>query len=127
VTKVNWKKVYAEAQQAKQGGRYEGSVLHVVPTRRKHDSGYKCFETYLVKWSGKNDGGDDKEQRIPYAVHLYDGNDVVTFGGLQSWVAPPGPIHMDIRMDGVIQLWADAKRLSVAVIGFCTCDVRVLP
>lgn len=119
--KVNWKKLYKEAPEAVKGKRYTGEVLHVVPTRWKHDSGYRAFTTYLVR---KNSNGECK----PTAVRLYHDNDVVSFGGLAPYSGPSQPIRMDMRMDGVMQFWADEEmHLSVAVVGWGNCDVRVVP
>lgn len=119
--KLNWKKLYKEAPEAVQGKQYTGKLIHVVPTRRKHDSGYRMFETYLVAWKGYC------ENRTPEVVHLYSGNDVICFEGAVRWTGPSVPLRMDMRMDGVMQFWAEEKHLSVEVVGFSNCDVMVVP
>lgn len=116
---INWKTLYEAAPDAVHGREYAGHILHVVPTRRKHDSGYRAFQTYLVTWHEKG------EERVPSVVRLYSGNDVVCFEGKARWSGPPVPLRMDMRMDGVTQFWAEDKKLVVQVIGFSNCDVRV--
>jgi len=119
--KLNWKKLYKEAPEAVAGERYTGKFIHVVPTRWKHDSGYRMFETYLVALKGCG------EERMPEVVRLYSGNDVICFEGAARWTGPSVPLRMDMRMDGVMQFWAEEANLSVEVFGWANCDVRVEP
>lgn len=85
--------------------------IYIIPTRRKHDSGYKLM--YIV---GHTPYEPDKETQF-YLLDTYC--DVVDFGDYVFMKAkvPVNDLHLDISPGGVIHIWSNAQNMKVGYTG----------
>lgn len=83
--------------------------IYVLPTNRKHDSGYKIM--YIV--------GFNREKDEYFLLDIYC--DVVNFGYLERKVKD---INIDILDNGIIHYWSNYQRFkSLHRVSSCTFDM----
>ena len=83
--------------------------LYIIPTRKKHDSGYKIM--YVV-------GG----VRKPEHYFLLDvGSDVVNFGYFKTTMEN---INLDIKDNGIIHFWSNKEKFKSGFrVSSCTFEL----
>lgn len=83
--------------------------IYILPTIRKHDSGYKIM--YIV--------GLDRKENQYYLLDTYC--DVVNFGDLTKHIQE---INIDILDNGIIHCWSNREKIkSIFRISSCTFDM----
>lgn len=84
-------------------------VVYILPTTRKHDSGYKIM--YIVGYAEKTK-----------QYYLLDGGcDVINFGDMISQFSQFKGLNIDIHDNGIIQCWSRTQKMkSVFRVSSCT-------
>lgn len=85
--------------------------IYILPTTRKHDSGYKIM--YIVGYTRNNE------------YYLLDQIcDVVDFEKNFMSSKPINDLHLDIHDNGVIHLWSNHQKMkSIFRVSSCTFDL----
>lgn len=87
-------------------------VIYVIPTRRKHDSGYMCMEIV-----GENKSGNYKKK-------LATSSDVIDFKGM--FLDSYSVLSMDMEETGIMRFFSRGYRFKVVFFGISSFVVELV-
>jgi len=91
---------------------------YIRPNRRKHDSGWRCFEVGFITL--KDNRVDDKLVLSTGSDHLYLSYDQTLIQKLSI------PLNMDLTLDGYIRLWCRQGIIEWESYQFCVSSAELV-